>query len=103
MAVVSAPATDRFALLPDDQVVTRVLAGDTALFEVLMRRYNERLYRAARAILRDESEAETSCSRHTLTPTAICVNSMADRTSRPGSFESRYTKRLRGPDVAAGT
>ena len=32
--------------------------GDTPLFEVLMRRHNERLYRAARAIVRDEYEAE---------------------------------------------
>lgn len=47
-----------WALLSDEQVVTRVLAGQTALFEVLMRRHNERLYRAARAILRDEHEAE---------------------------------------------
>ena len=46
------------ALLSDEQVVARVLAGQTALFEVLMRRHNERLYRAARAILRDENEAE---------------------------------------------
>ena len=42
----------------DEQVVARVLAGETALFEILMRRYNQRLYRAARAILRDDSEAE---------------------------------------------
>jgi RNA polymerase sigma-70 factor (ECF subfamily) len=38
--------------------VAQVLAGQTALFEVVMRRHNERLYRAARAIVRDESEAE---------------------------------------------
>ena len=44
--------------LADEEVVTRVLAGETALFEVLMRRHNERLYRAARAILRDDREAE---------------------------------------------
>src|SRR5881227_4053302 len=42
----------------DEQVVRRVLAGDTALFELLMRRYNQRLYRVARAILRDDAEAE---------------------------------------------
>ncbi len=42
----------------DEQVVERVLAGDTAMFEIIMRRYNQRLYRAARAILRDDSEAE---------------------------------------------
>ena len=44
--------------LSDDDVVGRVLAGDRAVFEVLMRRYNQRLYRVARAILRDDSEAE---------------------------------------------
>src|SRR4026209_2935094 len=58
MHVVSAPVLEGWALLSDEQVVTRVLAGQTALFEVLMRRHNERIYRAARAILRDEHEAE---------------------------------------------
>jgi hypothetical protein len=44
---------------PDDAlVVQQVLAGNTALFELLMRRYNERIYRAARSIVRDEQEAE---------------------------------------------
>jgi RNA polymerase sigma-70 factor (ECF subfamily) len=42
----------------DEDIVQRVLAGETTLFELLMRRYNERLYRAARAITRDEREAE---------------------------------------------
>jgi RNA polymerase sigma-70 factor (ECF subfamily) len=42
----------------DEQVVTRVLAGETALYELLMRRHNQRLYRIARAILRDDAEAE---------------------------------------------
>ena len=44
--------------LTDDEIVARVLAGETALFELLMRRHNQRLYRAARAIVRDEAEAE---------------------------------------------
>ncbi len=44
--------------LSDEEVVERVLAGDRALFEVVMRRYNQRLYRIARAILRDDAEAE---------------------------------------------
>ncbi|HEX7894667.1 MAG TPA: RNA polymerase sigma factor [Terriglobales bacterium] len=44
--------------LPDEEVVRRVLDGDTAVFEIIMRRYNQRLYRVARAILRDDSEAE---------------------------------------------
>jgi RNA polymerase sigma-70 factor, ECF subfamily len=42
----------------DDEVVRRVLAGEVALFEVLMRRHNQRVYRAVRAILRDEGEVE---------------------------------------------
>lgn len=42
----------------DASLVASVLAGETALFELLMRRHNERVYRAARAIVRDEQEAE---------------------------------------------
>ena len=42
----------------DEQVVMRVLAGETPLYELLMRRHNRRLYRVARAILRDDAEAE---------------------------------------------
>ena len=41
----------------DEQLVTRVLTGQTALFEVLMRRYNQRLFRLARGILRDDGDA----------------------------------------------
>jgi RNA polymerase sigma-70 factor, ECF subfamily len=42
----------------DEEVVRRVLDGETALYELLMRRHNQRLYRIARAILRDDAEAE---------------------------------------------
>src|SRR5881296_3418030 len=44
--------------LTDEEVVERVKAGQTPLYEIIMRRYNQRLYRAARAILRDDAEAE---------------------------------------------
>lgn len=44
--------------LPDEEVVERVLSGETELFEILMRRYNQRLYRVARAIVFDDDEAE---------------------------------------------
>jgi RNA polymerase sigma-70 factor, ECF subfamily len=44
--------------LTDSEVVARVCAGEAHLFEVLMRRHNELLYRATRAILRDDIEAE---------------------------------------------
>ncbi|SPE25246.1 Sigma-24, ECF subfamily [Candidatus Sulfotelmatomonas gaucii] len=42
----------------DLEVIDRVKAGETALYEIIMRRYNQRLYRVARAILRDDAEAE---------------------------------------------
>ena len=42
----------------DEEVVERVLGGEAALFEVLMRRHNQRLFRVARAILRQDDEAE---------------------------------------------
>lgn len=42
----------------DDDLVRQALHGTTVAFELLMRRYNERVYRAARAIVRDEHEAE---------------------------------------------
>jgi len=44
--------------LTDEEVVCRVRAGETALYEVIMRRYNQRLYRIARAILHSDAEAE---------------------------------------------
>jgi RNA polymerase sigma-70 factor (ECF subfamily) len=44
--------------LSDEEVVRRVVEGDAALFEILMRRHNQRIYRAVRAILRDDDEVE---------------------------------------------
>jgi RNA polymerase sigma-70 factor (ECF subfamily) len=46
------------ATLTDEDVVSRVLQGEKAMFEILMRRHNQQVYRAARAILRDDREAE---------------------------------------------
>lgn len=43
--------------LPDNQLVRRVVAGEIALFEILVHRHSQRVYRAARAILRDDEEA----------------------------------------------
>jgi len=44
--------------LSDADIVKRVRAGERALFEILMRRHNQQLYRAARAIVKDEHEVE---------------------------------------------
>ena len=42
----------------DEEIVRRVLEGDLALFELLMRRHNQRVYRAIRSIVRDDTESE---------------------------------------------
>jgi len=46
------------ATLPDAEIVGRILAGERALFEILMRKHNQQLYRAARAVVNDEAEVE---------------------------------------------
>ena len=45
-------------VLADEEIVARVLEGDVASFELIMRRYNQRLYRVVRGILGDDDEAE---------------------------------------------
>ena len=47
-----------FAALDDSELAGRVARDDHAAFETLMRRHNSRLFRVARAILRDDAEAE---------------------------------------------
>lgn len=42
----------------DRALVRRVVAGDHAAFEVVMRRHNRRLYRLARATLKNDADAE---------------------------------------------
>src|SRR5688572_10546685 len=53
-ATVAATAAE----LSDEVIVDRVRAGDTALYEILVRRHNQRLYRTVRAILRDDRDVE---------------------------------------------
>ena len=43
---------------PDDELVARAREGNAAAFEKLMRRYNQRVFRAARSILQNDAEAE---------------------------------------------
>jgi RNA polymerase sigma-70 factor, ECF subfamily len=44
--------------ISDEEIVSRVRGGETYLFEIIMRRYNQRLFRVIRAILRDDNETE---------------------------------------------
>ena len=44
--------------IDDRTLATRIAGGERSAFEMLMRRYNRRLYRLARTSLRDDSEAK---------------------------------------------
>jgi len=89
----------------DDALIQQVLAGNTALFELLMRRYNERVYRATRSIVRDEHEAEdvmqqvyvnafthlrqfTGAARFSTWLTRIAINEALARVRRQGRYEA---------------
>ena len=104
MHVVNAQVLEEWDTLTDEQVVGRVLTGQTALFEILMRRYNERMYRVARAIVRDDSEAEdviqqayvnaygnlrqfAGKARFSTWLTRIAVNESLARMRRRGKYE----------------
>ncbi|TCK17710.1 RNA polymerase sigma-70 factor (ECF subfamily) [Thiogranum longum] len=43
---------------PDEVAIERVRGGDAQAYEIIMRRYNQRLYRVARSILRDDDAAQ---------------------------------------------
>lgn len=53
-AALTAPAS----ALSDAEIVRRVRAGDRPVFEILMRRHNQRIYRVARAVVKDDHEVE---------------------------------------------
>jgi RNA polymerase sigma-70 factor, ECF subfamily len=57
---VTSPDVEQGAQVADDEahLVERIAAGDRSQFEQLMRRYNQRLYRIARATLGDHVEAQ---------------------------------------------
>ena len=44
--------------LEDTEVIAQVVAGDQAAFQILVRRYNQRMFRAARAITHADVDAE---------------------------------------------
>lgn len=45
-------------LWTDEEIVERVLAGETATYELIMRRYNQRLFRIVRSIVGDDHDTE---------------------------------------------
>jgi RNA polymerase sigma-70 factor (ECF subfamily) len=56
--VASGTASPASGELTDDDALARARNGDSGCYELLMRRYNQRVYRVVRAILRDESDVE---------------------------------------------
>ena len=52
------PKPFALAILDDETVISRVKQGESALFEIVMRRYNQRLYRIIRSILGSDSDVE---------------------------------------------
>ena len=54
----SAPVPRPASEVDDAELVGRIARHDQAAFEVLMRRHNGKLFRVARAILKDDAEAE---------------------------------------------
>ena len=89
----------------DTETIQQVLEGNTAMFELLMRRYNERVYRAARSIVRDEQEAEdvmqqayvnafthlrqfTGSAQFSTWLTRIAINEALARVRRQGRYEA---------------
>jgi RNA polymerase sigma-70 factor (ECF subfamily) len=104
MHLVSGAVLEQWQALSDEQIVAQVRDGQTALFEVLMRRHNERIYRAARAIVRDDREAEDVMQQAYVNAyshlrqfdrrakfstwlTRIAVNEAIARTRRQGCYE----------------
>ena len=58
MAVKTAIRPEVAERLTDTELIERTRSGDMQALEALMRRHNRTLYRTARAILRDDAEAE---------------------------------------------
>lgn len=48
----------KFAHYTDEEIVKEILKGRTSLFEVIMRRYNQRLFRIQRGYIKDESSVQ---------------------------------------------
>ena len=44
--------------ISDSEIITRILQGEKDLYAIVVRRYNQRLYRVAMSIINDDSEVE---------------------------------------------
>ena len=69
----------------DATLVRRILGGDLVAFEHLMRANNRRLYRLARAALRDDAEAEDALQDAYLAAHSALAGSVVSPRSPRGS------------------
>lgn len=111
---------DRESAMADEEVVAAVLSGNTALYELLMRRYNQRIYRTVLGIIGRPEDAEDavqhawleawrnlgSFERRSSFPTwvtRIAVNSAFGRIRREGRAIELATPDRSGPESESAT
>lgn len=94
----------------DNEIVSRVLAGETHLFENLVHRHSQRVYRAARGIVGDDSDAADVVQETFLrayrnlkqfagrAKFSTWLTTIAVREARAGSRRSRARGERRDPD-----
>lgn len=68
---------------PDADVVQKVLSGDRRAFETLMRRHNQKVFRTARAVLRNDDAAEDAAQQ-----AWVSIYTHLDQWTGGGSFSS---------------
>ncbi len=102
--------------LSDEELVVRILHGEGLLFEIIMRRHSQRLYRVARGILRDRWEAEdvmqaayvrayqhlsqfAGRAKFSTWLTRIAVHEALNRVEERARF--RYIEEMSGPESPA--
>jgi RNA polymerase sigma-70 factor (ECF subfamily) len=48
-------------ILNDDEIIARILHGEKDLYSIIVRRYNQRLYRVGMSIINDDAEWKMLC------------------------------------------
>ncbi|MEO8799180.1 MAG: RNA polymerase sigma factor [Polyangiaceae bacterium] len=104
----------------DETLLARILAGERMMFEPLMRRYNQRLFRVARAVLKSDHEAEDVVqdawfrafenlgqfegrSSFGTWVTRICIHEALARARRAGRFVSFEPEGVQEASTMAGS
>jgi RNA polymerase sigma-70 factor (ECF subfamily) len=77
------PADKAPSTMPDVEIIGRVLAGEVALYELIMRRHNRLLFRLARGVVRDDDEA-----RDVVQEAYLRAYGRLDQFRGPGGFKS---------------